>query len=553
MTLSSQPLLQVNNLRVSVNQREVVKGISFTLAEREVLAVVGESGSGKTLAMRSLMHLLPSGVNFDATAMTFDGQDLLNLNDQQLREMRGAGIGMIFQEPMTSLNPAMTIDRQLDEGLALHTQLNRRQRREKIIAMLHRVGLSQAESLLDRYPHEFSGGMRQRVMIASVMLLEPKLIIADEPTTALDVLVQHEVMDLMLSLTAEKGSAVILISHDLSMVANYASRIMVMEQGVLVEQNSSQQLLAQPQHSYTRRLLEALPVRKSAPDRQKLLSAMSIISLNNIEIIYYGRKAWFKPASVTRAVNNVSFNVRAGETVALVGASGSGKTTIGKLIAGMLKASKGTLSFKGKPLCNASKAERNAWRWDCQIIQQDPFSSLNPRMRIIQILEEPLLLVKTMRSASRKQRVREVLHEVGLEEVFLSRYPHQLSGGQRQRVAIARAIVRNPAFIIADEPTSALDMTVQKQILQLLKRLQESYGFACLFITHDLGAVEQVADRIMVMEKGELVENGWSDEVLDAPQHPYTQQLLNCLPALKPMSNGGFQLEKKQAAKQLAV
>lgn len=286
MTLSSQPLLQVNNLRVSVNQREVVKGISFTLAEREVLAVVGESGSGKTLAMRSLMHLLPSGVNFDATAMTFDGQDLLNLNDQQLREMRGAGIGMIFQEPMTSLNPAMTIDRQLDEGLALHTQLNRRQRREKIIAMLHRVGLSQAESLLDRYPHEFSGGMRQRVMIASVMLLEPKLIIADEPTTALDVLVQHEVMDLMLSLTAEKGSAVILISHDLSMVANYASRIMVMEQGVLVEQNSSQQLLAQPQHSYTRRLLEALPVRKSAPDRQKLLSAMSIISLNNIEIIY---------------------------------------------------------------------------------------------------------------------------------------------------------------------------------------------------------------------------------------------------------------------------
>lgn len=547
MMNNQMPLLQVTNLRVNVAEREVVKGISFSLAPREVLAVVGESGSGKTLAMRSLIKLLPAGVGSQADSVMFDGQDLQHLDPERLRNLRGAGIGMVFQEPMTSLNPAMTIGRQLDEGLALHTRLTERERRGKIIAMLERVGLTDAANLLGRYPHEFSGGMRQRVMIAAVMLLEPKLIIADEPTTALDVLVQHEVMELMLALTAEKGSAVILISHDLSMVARYASRIMVMEQGELVERNSSQRLLAAPQHPYTRRLLEALPVRQPAPDRQRLLAAESIVTLTDIDITYTGRKAWFRPASVTKAVQGVSFNVRAGETVALVGASGSGKTTIGKLIAGMLKASRGTLAFRGHLVTTSDKRLVSTWRRECQMIQQDPFSSLDPRMHIAQILEEPLLLVETMNRSARQQRVREVLDEVGLGALFLHRYPHQLSGGQRQRVAIARAIIRRPAFIIADEPTSALDMTVQKQILQLLKRLQASYGFACLFITHDLGAVEQVADRIMVMEQGALVESGWSDDVLDNPHHPYTQRLLRCLPMLKPLDQGGYQLQRQPA------
>ncbi|MBD7379779.1 ABC transporter ATP-binding protein [Klebsiella pneumoniae] len=541
------PLLQVTNLQVTAAKREVVKGISFSLAPREVLAVVGESGSGKTLAMRSLIKLLPSGISSLADSLIFDGQDLQQLSQEQLRNLRGAGIGMVFQEPMTSLNPAMTIGRQLDEGLVLHSQLTERGRRKKIIAMLERVGLRDAANLLGCYPHEFSGGMRQRVMIAAVMLLEPKLIIADEPTTALDVLVQHEVMELMLSLTAEKGSAVILISHDLSMVARYASRIMVMEQGELVEQNDSQRLLAAPQHPYTRRLLEALPVRQPAPDRQRLLAAESVIALTDVEITYTGRKAWFRPASVTKAVQGVSFNVRAGETVALVGASGSGKTTIGKLIAGMLKASSGTLAFRGHLVTTSDKKLVSTWRRECQMIQQDPYSSLDPRMYIAQLLEEPLLLVETMNRSARQQRVREVLDEVGLDSLFLHRYPHQLSGGQRQRIAIARAIIRRPAFIIADEPTSALDMTVQKQILQLLKRLQASYGFACLFITHDLGAVEQVADRIMVMEQGTLVESGWSDDVLDNPNHPYTQRLLRCLPMLKPLEQGGYQLQCQPA------
>ncbi len=541
MNRQSQPLLQVENLRVSVDDRPVVKGISFSLAEREILAVVGESGSGKTLAMRSLINLLPKNIHYQADCMTFDGQNVRHLTDDALRAVRGAGIGMVFQEPMTSLNPAMTIGRQLDEGLALHTSLTRMARKEKIIAMLERVGLNDAPSLLHRYPHEFSGGMRQRVMIASVMLPEPRLIIADEPTTALDVLVQHEVMSLMLSLTAEKGSAVILISHDLSMVANYATRIMVMEQGELVEQNESHALLARPQHPYTRRLLDALPTRKAPANRQTLLAAAPVITLNDIVIEYRGRKVWFKPASVTQAVRGVSFSIRAGETVALVGASGSGKTTLGKLIAGMLTASSGSLAFNGQPLENASSAQRRAWRLACQMIQQDPWSSLNPRMKIAQLLEEPLLLVAGMTRAARQQRVRQVLDEVGLEPMFLTRYPHQLSGGQRQRVAIARAIIRHPAFIIADEPTSALDMTVQKQIMLLLKQLQQRYGFACLFITHDLGAVEQIADRIMVMENGVLVESGWSDEVLDHPQHDYTRRLLSCLPQLQPLGNGGYQ------------
>lgn len=544
MMNNTTALLQVSNLRVSVAGREVVKGISFALASGEVLAVVGESGSGKTLAMRSLISLLPTGVTSFADSLVFDGHDLNHLTAEQLRDLRGAGVGMVFQEPMTSLNPAMTIGRQLDEGLALHTRLSEPARREKIIAMLERVGLADAGKLLGSYPHEFSGGMRQRVMIAAVMLLEPKLIVADEPTTALDVLVQHEVMDLMLALTAEKGSAVILISHNLSMVARYASRIMVMEQGEIVEQNDSQRLLAEPQHAYTRRLLEALPVRQPASDRQRLLAAESVIALTDVDIRYVGRKSWFRPQKVTHAVKGISFNVRAGETVALVGASGSGKTTIGKLIAGMLKASQGVLAFRGRALNPADKALMTTWRRECQMIQQDPFSSLNPRMRVAQIIEEPLLLVATMNRSAREQRVREVLDEVGLGDLFMSRYPHQLSGGQRQRVAIARAIVRHPAFIIADEPTSALDMTVQKQILELLKRLQQHYGFACLFITHDLGAVEQIADRVLVMEKGNLVESGWSDEVLDNPQHPYTQRLLSCLPVLIAREQGGYQLQQ---------
>ncbi|WP_198412925.1 dipeptide ABC transporter ATP-binding protein [Izhakiella australiensis] len=545
--MNNAPLLSVNQLRVSVADRDVVKGISFELQEREVLAVVGESGSGKTLAMRSLIDLLPVSVSAEAVSMTFDGQDINHLSPEQCRMLRGAGIGMIFQEPMTSLNPALTIGQQLEEGLVLHTDLSQQARRAKIIAMLERVGLMQAENLLGKYPHEFSGGMRQRVMIASVMLLEPKLIIADEPTTALDVLVQHEVMELMLALTAQKGSAVILISHDLSMVANYASRIMVMENGEIVEQNKTVELLASPQHPYTRRLLEALPVRKPAPDRQKLLAAESIIVLKNINIHYHGRKAWFRFAQSTHAVKDVSFNVRSGETVALVGASGSGKTTLGKLIAGTLAASSGEMLFRGLNVNTKGKALARDWRRQCQMIQQDPFSSLNPRMQISQILEEPLLLVDTMNKSARSARVREVINEVGLGELFLNRYPHQLSGGQRQRVAIARAIIRRPLFIVADEPTSALDMTVQKQILVLLKSLQESYQFACLFITHDLGAVEQIADRIMVMDKGIIIESGWSNDVLDAPTQSYTQRLIDCLPMLKPLASGGYQVQKKSA------
>ncbi|MBP2170548.1 peptide/nickel transport system ATP-binding protein [Erwinia toletana] len=547
MNPQAKSLLEVRNLQVSVGDRQVVKGISFSLAEREVLAVVGESGSGKTLAMRALIGLLPANISWRADAMQFATDSLLNLSAGELREVRGAGIGMVFQEPMTSLNPAMSIGHQLDEGLVLHTTLTAPQRKAKIVAMLERVGLSNAASLLTRFPHEFSGGMRQRVMIASVMLLEPKLIIADEPTTALDVLVQHEVMELMLALTAEKGSAVILISHDLSMVANYASRIMVMEQGELVEQNSSDTLLASPQHPYTRRLLDALPTRKAAPDRQTLFAAQPVITLQDIVIDYQGRQGWFKPRTLTRAVNGVSFNVRAGETVALVGASGSGKTTIGKLIAGMLQASAGSLAFMGQPLENASKAQRQNWRMACQMIQQDPYSSLNPRMKVARLLEEPLLLVAQMNRRARLERITQVLAEVGLDAMFLSRYPHQLSGGQRQRVAIARAIIRRPAFIIADEPTSALDMTVQKQIILLLKKLQQTYGFACLFITHDLGAVEQIADRIMVMEQGVLVESGWSDDVLDQPQHDYTRRLLSCLPRLTPLASGGYQLQQNIA------
>ncbi|MGQ3214179.1 ABC transporter ATP-binding protein [Shinella sp.] len=523
-------VLAVENLsvRMGPNGHTVVDNLNFTLPAGEMLALVGESGSGKTMAARSLLGLLPPP--FEPTPesrIRFRGTDLTTLPPAGLREIRGAKIGMVFQEPMVSLNPAMTIGRQMAEGLALHHKLGRHEIRDRSLAMLERIGIQDPARCLAAYPHEFSGGMRQRIMLASVMLLKPALLIADEPTTALDTLIQRDVLDLMVELTQENETAVLLISHDLGMVSHYVRNVVVMHKGRAVEQGEAAQVLHAPKHDYTRRLVDALPRRSAGGSRLSSASAEPLIALKDIVIDYPGRPKLFGRAAGKRAVHGVDLTINRGETLALVGASGSGKTTLGRAIVGLVTPSAGAMAFRGTPLVFGRDAASRALRQQIQIVFQDPYSSLDPRQRIADIVGEPLKLDPRLDARHRQARVEEVFAEVGLAPEFAQRFPHQLSGGQRQRVAIARAIVSRPAFLVADEPVSALDMTVQKQILKLFRDLQARYGFACLFVSHDLGAVEQVADRVAVMENGRIVEIGTRDEIFDSPRHAYTRRLLD--------------------------
>ncbi|EYR81667.1 ABC transporter ATP-binding protein [Shinella sp. DD12] len=525
-----ETVLSVENLSVRMGQAglTVVDGLSFSLPAGEMLALVGESGSGKTMAARSVLGLLPPP--FMATPesrIRFKGTDLVSALPAKMREIRGAGIGMVFQEPMVSLNPAMTIGRQMAEGLALHRKLGKAEIRDRSLAMLERIRIQDPARCLAAFPHEFSGGMRQRIMLASVMLLKPALLIADEPTTALDTLIQRDVLDLMVELTQENNTAVLLISHDLGMVSHYVRNVVVMHKGRAVEQGDSKDVLHAPKHDYTRRLVDALPRRSAGGSRSASAPAEALIELKDVVIDYPGRAKLFGRAAGKRAVHGVDLAINRGETLALVGASGSGKTTLGRVIVGLVTPSGGTMAFRGAPLAYRNDAGGRALRQSIQIVFQDPYSSLDPRQRIAEIVGEPLKLDPAMDRGKRQARVEEVFAEVGLAPELAGRFPHQLSGGQRQRVAIARAIVSRPAFVVADEPVSALDMTVQKQILKLFRDLQARYGFACLFVSHDLGAVEQVADRVAVMENGRIVEIGTRDDVFDRPQHAYTRRLLD--------------------------
>jgi len=525
----SAALLSVDRLSIgTASGLPLVRDVSFDLAAGEIVAVVGESGSGKTMVSRAVLDLLPPGVVRTGGAIRLAGIDLARLDRNAMRKVRGGAVGMVFQEPMTSLNPAMPVGRQLEEALRLHTGCNRGERRRRILAMLERVAIPDPERCLAAYPHEFSGGMRQRIMLASVMLPKPKLLIADEPTTALDAVVQAEVMALMAELARENGTAVLLVSHDLSMVAHFARRVVVMQAGAVVEQGATEALLLSPQHPYTRRLLEALPRRGPA---RPPADGPPVVEVRDLVVDYAGRRRLVGRAAAKRAVDGVSLVVRPGETVAIVGGSGSGKTSLGKAIIGLVPTAGGAVLFRGTDPF-ADRRRLLDFRLGSQVVFQDPYSSLDPRMRVGAIVGEPLRHDAGLSARQKQARVVEALADVGLDEGHLGRYPHQLSGGQRQRVAIARAIVRRPAFVIADEPVSALDMTVQKQILALLAELQARYGFACLFISHDLAAVEQVADRVLVMEHGRIVEEGPRDRVFDAPRHAYTRRLLSAMTVL---------------------
>ncbi|HSV54978.1 MAG TPA: ABC transporter ATP-binding protein [Burkholderiaceae bacterium] len=535
-------LVEVSGLSLAVGTggREIVRNVSFTIAPGEFVGIVGESGSGKTQAARAILGLTPPPLVRSAGRILFEGEDIALASPARLRELRGARIGMVFQEPMTSLNPSMTVGRQLDEGLALHRpQLTPAARREMALAMLKRVGIADPVAALGAWPHEFSGGMRQRMMLASVMLLEPALLIADEPTTALDALVQRDVLELMVGLTRERNTAVLLISHDLPMVARYTQRVIVMQHGEVVESGATAQLLAGPQQAYTRKLLEAIPRRQAA---RAIADEQPVVEVRQLVFAYPAKRRLFSKAAAKTVLHGIDLVIRPREIVAVVGGSGSGKTTLGRAIAGLIVPTAGDIRFRGRSTAR-SDARWHDYRLNCQMVFQDPYSSLNPRMTIGQLVGEGLRLVPGLSAADCQSRVARILDEVGLEARHATRYAHELSGGQRQRVAIARALIREPAFVIADEPVSALDVTVRAQVLALFAELQERHGFACLFISHDLGVVEQIADRVIVMEAGRIIEQGSRDEVFDRPQNAYTRKLLSAIPALTPSGSGGMQLK----------
>jgi len=528
--MSDKPLLSVRNLNIEgPNRLRILNDVSFDVAPGEIVALVGESGSGKTMAARAAMQLLPAGVLPAGGEVLVDGADVLSMNEDQIRKLRGAKIGMVFQEPMVSLNPAHTIGSQLTEGLLLHENISRDEARSRAETMLERVQIMDPRACIKAYPHQFSGGMRQRIMLASVMLLKPKLLIADEPTTALDTLSQREVLEVMVELTRSSGTAVLLITHNLGLVAQYANSVVVLERGRLVETGPVERVLRRPEQTYTKALINALPRRE--PDRVPAARTSPLIAAENVSVTFPGAGTAFSSAEPKLAVDGVSLSICPGEAVALVGGSGSGKTTLGRALLGLVPLSSGDIRFRGKAMHSATKAEKREFRLSAQLVFQDPYSSLDPRQTIAEIVAEPLDHVPGLSRAERAGRTREMLEEVGLGG-FGKRYPHALSGGQRQRVAIARAVIRNPAFVVADEPVSALDMTIQKQVLDLFRKLQEQHGFACLFISHDLGAVSRMADRIMVMNRGKVVEEGSVGDILDRPQHDYTKALLEAAPTL---------------------
>jgi len=541
-SLPTKQLVAVSGLTLALGSRgrQIVRDVSFAVAPGEFVGLVGESGSGKTQAARAIMGLTPLPLVRTAGSIVFEGENLAQATQARLRLLRGARIGMVFQEPMTSLNPSSTIGSQLDEGLALHRpQLTKAMRRELTLDMLARVGIHDPKAALTAWPHEFSGGMRQRMMLASVMLLEPALLIADEPTTALDAVVQRDVMELMVDLTREHNTAVLLISHDLPMVARYTDRVIVMRQGEVVESGNTDAMLAAPAQEYTRKLLAAIPRRQPA---RTLPAADPVIEVRQLVVDYAGHQRLFSKTAAKRVLHGIDLAIQPKEIVAVVGGSGSGKTTLGRSIAGLIAPTEGKLLFKGREVQRKDPAWRD-YRLNCQMVFQDPYSSLNPRMTIAQLVGEGLRQVDGMSNADKRARVTKMLQEVGLDDKYGERHAHELSGGQRQRVAIARALVRHPSFVIADEPVSALDVTVRAQVLELFAELQDRHGFSCLFISHDLGVVEQVADRVLVMQNGRIIEQGSRDAVFDRPQHAYTRELLSAIPALIPTASGGMQLQ----------
>lgn len=522
------PLLDIKNLNAGFLSQNIftpiLHDVSLSIRQGETVALVGESGSGKSVTALSILQLLDRHSFRCSGDILFDSQNLLQKNELQLQKIRGNDIAMIFQEPMTSLNPVYSIGEQLIEPLILHQNLSFEEARNKAIQLLDKTGIPTPESRMQSFPHQLSGGQRQRVMIAMALACKPRLLIADEPTTALDVTIQAQILTLLQELQQELGMSVLLITHDLHMVKKIADAVHIMHQGRIVEYGSCAAIFSAPRDPYTIKLLQSVPAGE-APIRTK---GKNLLLVNTLHCHFAIRKGFFKrKIGEIKAVDGVNLSIREGTTYGIVGESGSGKSTLGLGILRLIEAS-GQIIYQGKDLLGKSKKDMRHLRRELQIVFQDPFSSLSPRMTIFQIVEEGLKVHHI--GANRHQRreiVQHILEEVGLTNDMLDRYPHEFSGGQRQRIAIARAIVLHPKFIVLDEPTSALDMTIQAQIIDLLRSLQEKYSITYLFISHDLRVVRALADDIAVMKDGMIVENGPAQEIFNQPKHPYTRKLFN--------------------------
>ena len=521
-------LLEVHNLGISFVTRngtnKAVDGVSFTVELGKITAIIGESGSGKSVACYSLLGLVPMPPGrIDSGRALFDGRDLLQLGESELRKIRGRDIAMIFQDPMTCLNPYMTIGKQLMEPLLYHHKVSGQQARSRALELLAEVGIRDPESTFDNYPHQFSGGMRQRVMIAMALINEPKLLIADEPTTALDVTIQAQILKLIAELQSKRNIGVIFISHDLAVVADIADTIVVMKQGEIVKTGNREGIFRHAQHPYTRKLLAAIPTdsKQARPG-----TPQPLIQVRNL-CTWFGQGRHREPV---KAVDDVSFDINRGEVLGLVGESGSGKSTIGRSILRLVPVTSGQVNFDGTDLTALQGGELKAMRRRMQMIFQDPFASLNPRMTVYDTLAEPLLLHGIESRKTVNRGILKLMDDVGLARAFVRKYPHEFSGGQRQRIAIGRALATRPEFLVADEPVSALDVTIQAQILDLMQQLGREYNLTMLFVSHDLAVVRHLADRILVLYKGKLIEHGTGDELFERPQQEYTRQLLQSIP-----------------------
>lgn len=542
----STPVLSYKDIRVSFatefGEVDAVKGVSFDIASGEVVAVVGESGSGKSVTSSTAMGLLPDNATVDGEVL-LAGRNVMKMSAGERRRLRGQDISMVFQEPMTALNPVLRVSDQLVEALQVHDVAFGAQALEKAVDLLEKVGIPDARRRIRDYPHQFSGGQRQRIVIAMAIACGPKVIIADEPTTALDVTVQAEVLDLLRRLKEELDTGILLITHNMGVVADMADRVVVMLNGEVVETGDVQQVMSRPQHPYTRRLLDAMPLLRDpeihvgevSPEPEGSLDDVRLGETPALEARDLALEYKFR-RKATRVVEGVSFTVNKGEIMGLVGESGSGKSTVAKAVLGLLDVAEGDLLIRGRNMPTMPARERKTLKKEIGVVFQDPAASLDPRFPIGDIITEPMVVHQVGTSRERVRRAEELIDAVRLPSGVINRYPHELSGGQRQRISIARALVLSPTLLIADEPTSALDVSVQAAVLDMFRELQEQYEFACLFVSHDLAVIDTLAHHVLVMQNGRTVEQGPVDQVLQYPREGYTQRLLAAAPVPDPVT-----------------